>query len=162
MVWIGRLGLVAGVMALSACGSTTEQSAASGGLGGAAIGAVAGGPVGAVIGLGAGAATGAGVEAGQERGLIPPEPGDEPASKTAGNAAGNEDVRRAQMALRDQGLYDGPLDGMNGPRTHHALSEFQRRQGLPQTARLDRATRDALQSEVATAPDEPQRGSGRR
>lgn len=158
MTWVRRLGLMAGLAMLSACGSTTEESAATGGLGGAAIGAVAGGPVGAVIGLGAGAATGAGVEAGQERGLIPPEPGDQPAQHTAANqTAGNQDVRRAQTALREHGLYDGPIDGVSGPRTRHALTEFQRRQGLPQTARLDTATRGALQSEVATLPEERRR-----
>lgn len=161
MMWIGRCGLVAGVLALSACGSTTEESAATGGLGGAAIGAVAGGPVGAVIGLGAGAATGAGVQAGQEKGVIPPEPGDRPVQQSAQQSAGNVDVRHAQLALRDQGLYDGPIDGVSGPRTRHALSLFQRHQGLPQTARLDNATRDALQSEVAAVPEERRRGEGR-
>ncbi|HLO74826.1 MAG TPA: hypothetical protein VK196_00040, partial [Magnetospirillum sp.] len=96
MTWVDRLWLLAGVLALGACGSNVEQSAATGGLGGAAIGAVAGGPIGAAIGLGAGAAAGTGVEVGQERGLIPPEPGDRPA--TASTAAANDDVRRAQMA----------------------------------------------------------------
>ncbi|MGE5476307.1 MAG: peptidoglycan-binding domain-containing protein [Bacteroidales bacterium] len=136
--------------ALSGCGSTREESAATGGLGGAAIGALAGGPIGAAIGLGAGAAAGTGVEIGQERGVIPPEPGDQAAARTAGDP----DLRHAQMALRDEGLYDGPIDGVNGPRTRHALSQYQRRTGLPQTARLDNATRDSLQSEVAALPEE--------
>ena len=50
------LGLV---VSLAACGSTDEQKAATGGVGGAATGALIGGPVGAVIGAGAGAAAGA-------------------------------------------------------------------------------------------------------
>lgn len=45
-------------MLLAACGETTEERAASGGLGGAAAGAVLGGPAGAVIGGAAGAGTG--------------------------------------------------------------------------------------------------------
>ncbi|MDX6750693.1 hypothetical protein SH611_12800 [Geminicoccaceae bacterium 1502E] len=43
---------------LGACGESTEERAASGGLGGAATGAVLGGPVGAVIGGAAGAGAG--------------------------------------------------------------------------------------------------------
>lgn len=149
---MGRFQVLAVAALLTACGSNVEQSAATGGLGGAAIGAAAGGPIGAVIGLGAGAAAGTGVEVGQERGLIPPEPGDRPAAQNRQSAAANDDVRRSQLALRENGLYDGPIDGINGPRTRHAVSEFQRRQGLPQTARLDDATRDALQGQVAAAP----------
>lgn len=157
MIRMDRLGLLAILAVLGACGSTREESAASGGLGGAAIGAVAGGPVGAAIGLGAGAVAGTGVEVGQEKGVIPPEPGERTASAAQSGqqrTAGAEDVRRAQVALRDQGLYDGPIDGINGPRTRHALGAFQQRQGLPQTARLDAPTRDALQAEVAAVPPE--------
>jgi hypothetical protein len=43
----------------TACGTSQEQRAATGGLGGAGIGALAGGPVGAAIGLGVGAVAGA-------------------------------------------------------------------------------------------------------
>jgi hypothetical protein len=50
------------VLFLAACGETTEQRAATGGLGGAAAGMVIGGPVGAVIGGAAGATGGAGRE----------------------------------------------------------------------------------------------------
>jgi len=53
---------VAGLCLLAAaCGNTTEEKAASGGLGGVAAGAVVGGPVGAVVGgvAGAGAGTAA-------------------------------------------------------------------------------------------------------
>lgn len=135
MARVNRLGLLA---LLGGCGGNVEQSAATGGLGGGAIGATDAGPIGAAIGLGAGAATGTGVEVGQERGLVPPEPGDRPAKQTA-TMTGTAEVRRAQVALRDQGLYDDPIDGINGARTRHAVSAFQRHQGLPQTARLDNA-----------------------
>jgi len=46
---------LATLMLLAACGSTTEERVATGGLGGAAAGAVVGGPVGAVVGGAAGA-----------------------------------------------------------------------------------------------------------
>jgi uncharacterized surface protein with fasciclin (FAS1) repeats len=48
----------AATLLLAACGGTTEERAATGGLGGAAAGAVVGGPVGAVVGGAAGAAGG--------------------------------------------------------------------------------------------------------
>ncbi|HLT00896.1 MAG TPA: hypothetical protein VK001_01910 [Geminicoccaceae bacterium] len=57
-----ELGLAAAGLALlflAACGGTTEERAATGGLGGAAAGAVVGGPVGAVVGGAAGATGGA-------------------------------------------------------------------------------------------------------
>ncbi|HET6520360.1 MAG TPA: hypothetical protein VFG47_11190 [Geminicoccaceae bacterium] len=44
---------------LAACGETTGQRAATGGLGGAATGAAVGGPTGAVVGGAAGAGAGA-------------------------------------------------------------------------------------------------------
>jgi uncharacterized surface protein with fasciclin (FAS1) repeats len=52
------IALSAATFLLAACGGTTEERAATGGLGGAAAGAVVGGPVGAVVGGAAGAAGG--------------------------------------------------------------------------------------------------------
>jgi len=46
---------------LAACGSNTEERAATGGLGGVVGGAMVGGPVGAVIGGAAGAGVGTGI-----------------------------------------------------------------------------------------------------
>jgi hypothetical protein len=55
-----RFGAAAlALLFLAGCGETTEERAASGGLGGAAAGAVVGGPVGAVVGGAAGATGGA-------------------------------------------------------------------------------------------------------
>ncbi|MBC7908161.1 MAG: peptidoglycan-binding protein, partial [Rhodospirillaceae bacterium] len=110
-----------------------------------------GGPAGAAVGLGVGAAAGVGVEKGQQRGMIPPEPGEQSTAQ-----AGSNDVRQAQTALRDQGLYHGPIDGIEGPLTKQAANEFQRRQGLPQTATLDRPTMDAINGSLAALP--PERG----
>jgi uncharacterized surface protein with fasciclin (FAS1) repeats len=53
------IALGAATFLLAACGGTTEERAATGGLGGAAAGAVVGGPIGAVVGGAAGAAGGA-------------------------------------------------------------------------------------------------------
>jgi peptidoglycan hydrolase-like protein with peptidoglycan-binding domain len=38
----------------------------------------------------------------------------------------------------------GSVDGKNGPRTRAAISQFQKRKGLPQTASLDQQTLDDL------------------
>lgn len=60
---ITRFAALAGlVLALAACGTGTEEKAASGGLGGAAAGAVVGGPIGAVVGAAAGAGAGTAVQ----------------------------------------------------------------------------------------------------
>jgi peptidoglycan hydrolase-like protein with peptidoglycan-binding domain len=58
--------------------------------------------------------------------------------------APNEKVREIQQALRDQGYYNGNLDGVLTPEFRRAIWDFQRAKGLPRTARLDDATIAAL------------------
>jgi len=53
-------------------------------------------------------------------------------------------MRQAQSELRREGLYDGMVDGIAGPKTRHGIIAFQKREDLPQTARLDEATRDRI------------------
>jgi hypothetical protein len=53
-------------------------------------------------------------------------------------------VERAQQALRRDGLYHGRIDGIEGPMTRRAIAQFQRRNGLRVTARLDRSTLASL------------------
>lgn len=56
-------------------------------------------------------------------------------------AAGDkQQVRVAQEALKDQGMYEGEVDGIMGPKTQAALREFQRQEGLQETGRLDQPT----------------------
>jgi peptidoglycan hydrolase-like protein with peptidoglycan-binding domain len=55
-----------------------------------------------------------------------------------------DDVRWAQVELRNLGLYNDSLDGVIGPGTKRALAEFQKANGLKQTATLDQQTADAL------------------
>jgi hypothetical protein len=55
-----------------------------------------------------------------------------------------EMVRRAQTALKEQGYYEGQIDGIMGPRTASALRSFQRENKLPETGDLDPATAKAL------------------
>jgi peptidoglycan hydrolase-like protein with peptidoglycan-binding domain len=55
-----------------------------------------------------------------------------------------DDVRWAQVELHNLGLYNDSLDGVAGPETKRALAEFQKTNGLKQTATLDQQTADAL------------------
>jgi peptidoglycan hydrolase-like protein with peptidoglycan-binding domain len=70
-----------------------------------------------------------------------------------------EMIRRAQTALKDQGYYEGGIDGQMTPRTSTALRTFQRERHLPETGNLDDATAKALGILSAVNPDD--RRSGR-
>ena len=53
-------------------------------------------------------------------------------------------IRSVLQALQDKGFDIGPIDGIIGPRTRAALREFQERQGMPATGRLDAETLSRL------------------
>ena len=55
-----------------------------------------------------------------------------------------DDIRWAQVELRNLGLYNDSLDGVMGSETKQALAAFQKANGLEQTATLDQQTADAL------------------
>jgi hypothetical protein len=52
------------------------------------------------------------------------------AAPGAAAAAGTAKVAALQVALRARGLYAGPVDGISGPQTTHAVRRFQRRARL--------------------------------
>ena len=54
------------------------------------------------------------------------------------------DVKKAQQSLGEKGFYHGQADGVLGPQTRTAISEYQRSQNLPVTARLDAETAGKL------------------
>jgi len=76
-----HLAFGAATIFLAACGGTTEERAATGGLGGVAAGALVGGPVGAIVGGAAGAAGGAVMDEGVDEKI---------SEATASEAAGSE------------------------------------------------------------------------
>lgn len=76
-------------------------------------------------------------------GNMPSQPGTSQSWINAANLS-KDDVRWAQVELRDLGLYNDSLDGVVGPETKRALAEFQKTNGLKQTATLDQQTADAL------------------
>jgi hypothetical protein len=61
-------------------------------------------------------------------------------SSMAGNLVREQDLRRVQQALKDQGQDPGPIDGVMGPRTREAVRQFQKANGLQATGTLDQTT----------------------
>jgi peptidoglycan hydrolase-like protein with peptidoglycan-binding domain len=78
----------------------------------------------------------------------------------AGDALRKDDIRWAQVELRYRGLYHGSLDGVVGPETKRALSQFQRINGLGRTGSLDAQTWGALTGSGIPAIAEGSRGAG--
>ncbi|HZC30481.1 MAG TPA: peptidoglycan-binding protein [Gaiellaceae bacterium] len=66
------------------------------------------------------------------------------AAAASAGAAINPQHAGLQVALRAQGLYLGPIDGIVGPHTVAAIREFQRTHGLRMTGIADLRTRHAL------------------
>jgi len=77
----------AATILLAACGGTTEERAATGGLGGAAAGALVGGPVGAVVGAAAGASGGAVMDEGVDEKVLEATADEATADEAAGSEA---------------------------------------------------------------------------
>jgi LysM repeat protein len=65
---------------------------------------------------------------------------------TASAGAVNPQVAGVQIALRQYGLYRGPIDGVQGPGTVRAIRVFQRRRGLAVDGLVGPRTRAALGS----------------
>jgi peptidoglycan hydrolase-like protein with peptidoglycan-binding domain len=61
-----------------------------------------------------------------------------------GPAKASAQVRSAQQALVDKGYNPGPVDGLMGPRTKAAVTDFQRKEGLEANGRLDMQTMSRL------------------
>jgi peptidoglycan hydrolase-like protein with peptidoglycan-binding domain len=55
-----------------------------------------------------------------------------------------EQVKAVQQALKDAGHDPGAIDGMMGPKTQQALKEYQEKEGLKATGRLDSETASKL------------------
>jgi peptidoglycan hydrolase-like protein with peptidoglycan-binding domain len=67
---------------------------------------------------------------------------------------GSDTVRQAQQALMDKGISPGPIDGKMGPQTKAALSEYQKKENLKVTGRLDGETKAKLiNGSVSTKTD---------
>lgn len=58
--------------------------------------------------------------------------------------AGDPRVERVQMVLRDLKIYQGDVDGLNGPATRKAVETYQARLALPVTGIIDSALLSSL------------------
>jgi peptidoglycan hydrolase-like protein with peptidoglycan-binding domain len=67
-------------------------------------------------------------------------------SSSGAGRVSSDEIRQAQEALQDQGLYHGQVDGKWGPQTKNAIAQFQKQKGLKQTAQLDQQTMNDLQN----------------
>lgn len=82
---------------------------------------------------------------------------------SAGNLS-KDDVRWAQLELRNRGLYSGSLDGVVGPQTKHAIAQFQQNNGLSRTVALDQQTMEILvdHSDIGQGSSTPPNSRGTR
>jgi peptidoglycan hydrolase-like protein with peptidoglycan-binding domain len=65
-------------------------------------------------------------------------------------AMSRDEVKQAQQKLKAEGLYNGQIDGIDGPETKQALQQFQQKNGLQQTGTLDQETLSALMGNQTT------------
>jgi peptidoglycan hydrolase-like protein with peptidoglycan-binding domain len=65
-------------------------------------------------------------------------------SSRSGERVSSDKVKHAQQALKDEGLYQGSIDGIVGPQTRDAVSRYQHDHNLKTTAMLDRQTLRSL------------------
>lgn len=70
-------------------------------------------------------------------------------STTMQNQAQNQgepraEVKEVQQKLKSENLYKGNVDGIIGPETQQALKQFQKKNNLQQTGRLDDQTAQKL------------------
>ena len=64
---------------------------------------------------------------------------------------GADDVRKAQEALMAKGHNPGPIDGKMGPQTSAAIKDFQTKENMKVTGRLDSDTKAKLNGSATTS-----------
>jgi peptidoglycan hydrolase-like protein with peptidoglycan-binding domain len=74
----------------------------------------------------------------------PMDPGPAEAGAPTLPLSSPEMVKRAQVALKEQGYYEGQIDGVMGPRTSTAIRTYQREHNLTETGDLDPETARSL------------------
>jgi peptidoglycan hydrolase-like protein with peptidoglycan-binding domain len=167
---IGAFGVVALGLLTAACGTDTQQRSATGGLTGLGVGALVAGPVGAAVGAVVGAAGGWAMPEGADTLALNAIGAEHRVASGALNEAGlgpsspapgqsGDLVRDAQWELHHDGLYDGPIDGIVGPKTQRGLTHYQRQHGLRETASLDEATLRSMKLAGGSAEAQNERAS---
>jgi hypothetical protein len=62
----------------------------------------------------------------------------------ANNLPPDQVIANVQTALQQQGYYQGEVDGLLGPQTRAAITDYQRANGLAETAAIDQPTLQSL------------------
>jgi len=77
---------------------------------------------------------------------VPNQPQGRPSITGGGvrSEVSKREIKQAQQQLQQQGLYQGKVDGKNGPETMAAVKQFQKKNGLQETGELDARTRHTL------------------
>ncbi len=83
-----------------------------------------------------------------------------PAAQTQAAPAMNPSVREAQAELGRRGFYDGPADGLMGPKTEAAIRAFEAKSGLQQTGQTSPQLLNALRKPQPAAPQPSERVAG--
>jgi peptidoglycan hydrolase-like protein with peptidoglycan-binding domain len=65
-------------------------------------------------------------------------------SQSGAAMVSQSEIKQAQQQLKQDGYYQGAVDGIAGPETKQAISKYQRAQGLQETATLDQHTLQSL------------------
>lgn len=91
--------------------------------------------------------------------------GQQQQSRSQSSSLDQNTARQVQQQLQQQGYDVGQVDGVWGPRSQQALSNFQRDQNIEPTGRPDQQTMAALgvdesASQQAQTPSERQRSQG--
>ena len=63
---------------------------------------------------------------------------------TSGHMSWHNQVMQVQQKLQADNLYSGKIDGIMGPETRQALQQYQQKNGLQVTARLDQQTLNSI------------------
>jgi len=74
-------------------------------------------------------------------------------TKTATRAVTRDEIKAMQKALTARNLYQGPADGVWGPKTESAVRNFQTQNGLESTGTLNEPTARALGIDRAVEAD---------
>ena len=80
-------------------------------------------------------------------------------AKPRGMAMSGGKVKAVQQALKDKGHDPGAIDGVMGPKTRSALKDFQKKEGIKDTGRLDQATMSKLGVETKSSGADAGTGS---
>lgn len=78
---------------------------------------------------------------------------DEQAKQAAEKPEPSPLIREIQVALAGRGLYDGPADGLTGPRTEAAILFFEQTEGMSETGEPSKALLARLKHVASPADD---------